>query len=287
MSGRLDIVATPIGNLGDASPRMRESLQDADLIVVEDTRRSGRLLQQFGIKKPLFALHEHNESAVVAQLIDRLAAGEHLALICDAGTPAISDPGFRLVRAAQAAGLRVVPVPGPSAVIAALSAAGLPTDRFSFEGFLPSKQAARVAALKALSAEPRTMVFYESVHRIDAMLDDCIAVFGGQRAACIGRELTKMHEQIVQADLDTLKQRLATGDIPMKGEFVVIVGGGNIDADVVTMPAQQLLAALIDADVPLSQAARIVAEASGLSRNTLYQAGLALRDGGAGDDSAG
>lgn len=284
MSGRLDIVATPIGNLSDASPRMRESLQEADLIVVEDTRRSGRLLQQFGIRKPLFALHEHNELSVVPQLIDKLGAGERLALICDAGTPSISDPGFRLVRAAQAAGLRVVPVPGPSAVIAALSAAGLPTDRFCFEGFLPAKQVARLAALQALTTEPRTMVFYESVHRIESMLDDCIAAFGTQRNACIGRELTKMHEQIVQADLATLKHQLATGQIPLKGEFVVIIGGGSAEADVVTMPAQRLLETLIASDVPLSQAARIVADASGLARNELYQAGLRLREGRQTDD---
>ncbi len=259
---------------------MREALEAADQVIVEDTRRSGRLLQQFGLKKPLFALHEHNESDVVPDLIARLSGGSRMALICDAGTPSISDPGFRLVRAAQTAGLRIVPVPGASAVVTALCVSGLPTDRFTFEGFLPAKQAARVTRLNALAAETRTMVFYESVHRIDAMLLDCIGVFGAERMACIGRELTKMHEQIVQDQLAGLQQQVATGRIPLKGEFVVVIGGGEVDADAVTMPAGRLLETLIAAQVPVRQAARIVADASGLSRNALYQAGLALRDPG-------
>ncbi|MEM7611238.1 MAG: 16S rRNA (cytidine(1402)-2'-O)-methyltransferase [Pseudomonadota bacterium] len=286
MTGRLDIVATPIGNLQDASPRMRESLAAADVVVVEDTRHSGRLLSQFGIKKPLFVLHEHNEQDVVETLLDKLRAGERIALICDAGTPAISDPGFRLVRAARAGGLQVSPVPGPSAVIAALSAGGLPTDRFAFEGFLPAKASARATRLQALATEPRTLVFYESVHRVEDMLIACSDILGAERPAVIARELTKMHEQIVSGDLASLRHALATGEIPLKGEFVVLIGGGTRDADLVSVSAEQLLAALLAESVPLRQAARAVAAVSGYSRNALYQAGLSLQSSVVHDEDA-
>ncbi|MEO0575397.1 MAG: 16S rRNA (cytidine(1402)-2'-O)-methyltransferase [Pseudomonadota bacterium] len=274
--GRLDIVATPIGNLADASQRMREALDAADLVLAEDTRRSGRLLQQFGIKKPLFALHDHNETEATAHLVERLQRGEHMALVSDAGTPTISDPGFRLVRAARAAGVVVSPVPGPCAIIAALSVSGLPTDRFCFEGFLPSKMKARLQRLEMLRAEPRSMVFYESVHRIEGMLIDTIDTFGGERAACLARELTKMHEQTVEGTLATIRQAVATGAVPLKGEFVVVIAG-NTEAAEDAGAAQVMLRVLLDEGVPVKSAARIAAKLTDQPRNALYQVALNLQ----------
>lgn len=279
MTGLLSVVATPIGNLSDASERMRTTLAAADLVLVEDTRRSGRLLQQFGLKKPLFALHDHNEGEVVARLLERLLAGEHLALISDAGTPAVSDPGFRLIRAAQDAGVTVSPVPGASAVIAALSAAGLPTDKFCFEGFLPAKTTARLTALRQLIDEPRTMVFYEAVHRIEDCIRDCIEILGSDRLACVARELTKMHEQIVSGSLAELHQQIATGVITSKGEFVLLVAGAdNRERD--ENAGEDLLRALVAENVAVKTAAKVAAKLTGGSKNALYQLGLSIRGDG-------
>ncbi|MEM9171757.1 MAG: 16S rRNA (cytidine(1402)-2'-O)-methyltransferase [Pseudomonadota bacterium] len=275
MSGRLDIVATPIGNLSDAAPRLQETLRAADVVLAEDTRHSGRLLHQFGIKKPLFALHDHNEAEQVPRLIERLLSGERLALVSDAGTPTLSDPGFRLVRAAHAAGVRVSPVPGPCAIITALSVAGLATDRFIFEGFLPNKQAARRQRLHAIAANDCTSVIFEAVHRIEAMLADAVDILGEQRMACIARELTKRHEQIVRAPLQALQHAVANGDITAKGEFVVIFDGARGQAD--QTDALAWLAAMLAVGVPLKQAAKVVAERTGVARNVLYEAGLGMR----------
>lgn len=277
MSGRLDVVATPIGNLGDASERMREALGNADLVLVEDTRHSGRLLQQFGLKKPLFALHEHNEADVVPALIGRLQAGETLALISDAGTPTVSDPGFRLIRAARDAGIRVSPIPGASALVAALSVSGLPSDRFVFEGFLPSKAAARDKALTALASESRTMIFFESVHRIEDALRAAVQAFGEQRPGCIARELTKLHEQVMSGPLQVLLDALATGLMPMKGEFVLLIGGAEADAQAAEDAGERLLFALIAEGIGLRDAARVASRLTGASRNALYRAGVSAQ----------
>lgn len=272
--GRLDVVATPIGNLGDASQRMRETLGAADLVVAEDTRRTGRLLTQFGIDRPLFALHDHNEAEVVPTLVDRMRAGQRLALVSDAGTPAISDPGFRLVRAALEAGVRTSPVPGPVALVAALSVAGLPTDRFAFEGFPPAKPKARLEAFRALADEPRTLVFYEAVHRIEASLADAVAAFGSERPAFLARELTKLHEQCLRGTLADLLDAVSTGRVPAKGEFVLAIGGRTAagDEERVTVGASELMRRLLDAGMPRGVAARLVSGVSGQSRNALYAA---------------
>ncbi|MCH7637197.1 MAG: 16S rRNA (cytidine(1402)-2'-O)-methyltransferase, partial [Proteobacteria bacterium] len=218
MSGTLFIVATPIGNLEDLSPRARQTLADVDLIAAEDTRHTGRLLSHFSIKTPLFALHDHNEDKVVESLISDLADGKSIALVSDAGTPLISDPGYRLVSTAHSRSIRVAPIAGASAATAALSAAGLPTDRFCFEGFLPAKQKARKDRLAELSRETRTIVLYESVHRIRASMADLVDEFGPSRKAFLGRELTKIHEQCVQATLSELLRQLDDGTIVAKGE---------------------------------------------------------------------
>jgi 16S rRNA (cytidine1402-2'-O)-methyltransferase len=208
-AGELRVVATPIGNLDDIAPRAVEALRSADAICCEDTRHSRPLLQQFGIDRPLLALHEHNEAERVGGLVARMLAGERIALISDAGTPLVSDPGYRLVRAAREAGIRVTPLPGPCAAIAALSVAGIASDRFVFEGFLPAKPAARQQALRGLLGETRTLVFYESAHRIVDSLADLAAVFGGERRAALARELSKRFETVLDGPLAALHARVS------------------------------------------------------------------------------
>ena len=277
-SGTLFVVATPIGNRDDLSPRARQILRDVDLIAAEDTRHTGRLLSHFGIKTPQIALHEHNEEQKVGELLDRLGNGASIALVSDAGTPLVSDPGFRLLDAAHGAGVTVSPVPGPSAVISALSVAGLPTDRFAFEGFLPARQQARRAALAALAAEPRTLGFFESVHKIKASLPDMVDAFGADRLAFIGREISKLHEQCVRAPLGRLSESLDDGQIVAKGEFVLVVAGcpdsAGSDRDEVSMRA---LLAELTAVLPGSQAVDIVARVTGRRRNDVYNAMLAAQ----------
>lgn len=275
--GTLYVAATPIGNLDDASARLRAVLARVDLVAAEDTRHSQRLLAHFGIRNRLTALHEHNERDVVATLLEALERGRDVALISDAGTPGVSDPGFRLVRAAHWAGIRVSPVPGPSAVVSALSVAGLPTDRFVFEGFLPKRQAARLDALRALREEPRTIVFFESVHRVAASLADCMAVFGRERPAALARELTKLHEQVVLDTLAGLAERVGSGAIATRGEFVLLIGGADADAGGHAAAADVLLEALLDAGLPVKRAAAIAATTFGLSRNVLYAKALEIR----------
>lgn len=271
-AGTLFIVATPIGNLADMTPRALETLRQVAAICAEDTRRSGQLLAHFGIERPLIALHEHNEEALAARIVERLLAGESLALISDAGTPLVSDPGFRLVRAARAAGIRVSPVPGASAAIAALSAAGLPSDRFIFEGFLPAKAAARRERLAGLASETRTLVFYESSHRISESLADMRAAFGDARPAVIARELTKLFETVLDGTLETLQARVDADDNQRKGEFVVMVQGAPEDADAAITEGRRLYARLSEYLKP-SQAAKLAAELSGAPRKALYNAG--------------
>ncbi|MDJ0699681.1 MAG: 16S rRNA (cytidine(1402)-2'-O)-methyltransferase [Woeseiaceae bacterium] len=270
MSGTLYVVATPIGNLDDLTLRARQTLADVDIIAAEDTRHTGRLLMHIGVKKPLFALHDYNESEAAAALVKRLEEGASVALVSDAGTPLVSDPGYRLVSRAHEHGIRVSPVPGPSAVTAALSAAGLPTDRFCFEGFLPSRRKARCDVLRALIKETRTMVFYESVHRVAESLADMAAILGDGRAAFLGRELTKLHEQCISGSISELAEAAGDGRIPGKGEFVIIVAGSDEESDA-AIDAGLLLDELA-AVLPPKQAAAITAKVTGGKRNELYQA---------------
>ena len=277
MSGTLYIVATPIGNLDDLSPRARQTLASANLIAAEDTRHTGRLLSHIGAKTPQKALHDHNESEVVPALIKALESGNDVALVSDAGTPLVSDPGFRLVQAAHEHGIPVSPLPGPSAVVTALSASGLPSDRFTFEGFLPPKARARAEALAALAYESRTMIFFESVHRIVGTLSAMIEVFGEDRAAFVGRELSKLHEQCVRASLLEISGLLAVGEVPLKGEFVIVVAGNIGDVK----PALDVTTLLTELSKSLStkEAAAVAARVTGESRNALYQRLLELRGG--------
>lgn len=266
----LHVVATPIGHLSDISMRALEVLAGVDAICAEDTRHTRQLLAYHGIERPLLALHQHNEAAQCEALVARLASGDSLALVSDAGTPLISDPGFRLVRAARAAGIRVSPVPGPCAAIAALSVAGLPSDRFCFEGFLPAKASARRERLAALAGEPRTLVFYEGAHRIEESLADMAQAFGPQRPAVIGRELTKLFETVLDGTLEALVQRVTDDPDQRRGEFVVVVQGVGEDADAKLAEGRRIYARLVEHLAP-SQAARVAADLSGAPRKALYQ----------------
>lgn len=274
--GVLYVVATPIGNLADISARAREVLAAVDLVAAEDTRHSGTLLAHLGVKTPLISLHDHNEAERAPILVARLQAGESVALISDAGTPLISDPGFDLVRAARAAGISVTPIPGASALVAALSVSGLPTDRFVFEGFLPAKQGARRERLAALAAEPRTLVFYESVHRIQESLEDMAAAFGAGRRAVLARELTKLHEGVRDATLQELVDWAASDPAAGKGEVVLMVAGAAAtEGTALDAEAERVLKLLL-AELPVKQAAALAAGITGLNRNPLYQRALEL-----------
>jgi 16S rRNA (cytidine1402-2'-O)-methyltransferase len=276
--GTLFVVATPIGNRDDLSPRAQQVLEEADLIAAEDTRHTGRLLSHFGIKTRQIALHDHNEESLVSKLIGKLQDGQSIALVSDAGTPLISDPGYRLLCAAHEHGINVSPVPGASAVIAALSVAGLPTDRFCFEGFLPAKKSARRGKLQMLAEETRTTVFFESVHRIAECLGDLIDVFGPDRHAFIGREITKLHEQCVSATLAELKHMTDDGRIALKGEFVLALAGQQVEeSSTVIIDINQLLQEIV-AVLPGSQAVDVVASLSGRGRNEIYRLMLEQRD---------
>jgi len=275
MSGKLFVVATPIGNLEDLTPRARQTLAEVSLIAAEDTRHTGRLLMHIGCKTRLMALHDHNEERAVGGIIKTLIDGNNVALVSDAGTPLVSDPGFRLVRAAHEAGIEVSPIPGASAVTAALSAAGIPTDRFCFEGFAPSKPVARRYWLESLKEERRTLVIYESVHRINECLADMVAVFGPERQAFIGRELTKLHEQCVQESLGELLRQIDNKTIVGKGEFVVVVAGSAKEQES-SLEVDRLLRALATR-LSAKDSAKVAAEATGLKRNALYERLLELK----------
>lgn len=267
--GTLFIVATPIGNLADLSPRARETLASVAAVCAEDTRHTRQLLAAFGLERPLVALHEHNEAEFAACLVERLLNGENLALVSDAGTPLVSDPGYRLVREARAAGLRVSPLPGPCAAIAALSVAGIPSDRFCFEGFLPAKASARRERLQQLAREPRTLVFYESSHRIEEALADMAAIFGGAREATLARELSKLFETVLGDSIADLVRQVGADENQRKGEFVLIVRGCEDDAAARLAEGQRLYAKLGEYLKP-SQAAKLAAELSGAPRKALY-----------------
>ncbi|HTT05431.1 MAG TPA: 16S rRNA (cytidine(1402)-2'-O)-methyltransferase [Steroidobacteraceae bacterium] len=246
--GRLDVVATPIGNLADLTPRARDALAAADLVAAEDTRHTGALLRALGIQAPLLSLHDYNESARVQELIERMHAGAIVALVSDAGTPLVSDPGYALVRAASEAGITVRALPGPSALTAALSIAGLPTDRFVFEGFLPARASARRARLLALVSEPRTLVFFEAPHRIATTLRDLAALFGGARRAVIARELTKLHESAHRGALAALLRSLDAEPNMARGEITLIVEGAGEEISAGAEPEAAAVAAATGAE---------------------------------------
>ncbi len=272
----LYVVATPIGNLEDLTTRAARVLREVDVIAAEDTRHTAKLLSANAIQTPVVACHDHNEAEVAGTLVQRLVRGEQVALVSDAGTPLLSDPGYRLVRAALDAGVRVVPVPGASALTAALSVAGLPTDRFCFEGFLSAKQAQRVRQLEALAREPRTIVLYEAPHRIQALVQDVVTTLGGAREISIARELTKQYEQVWSGTASAAADALADGSIPQKGEFVVLIGGAPRSDDGVTEDDRRAMSLLLQ-ELPPGKAAALGAELLGKPRKVLYDIALQLK----------
>ena len=269
-TGCLYVVATPIGNLEDISLRALRVLAEADVVAAEDTRHSRALLARHGLERPLLALHEHNEEQQAPRLVERMEQGESIALVSDAGTPLLSDPGYRLVRLAAEKGIEVVAIPGASSVTAALSVCGLATDRFVFEGFLPARRAARLKRLSGLRGEPRTIVFFESSHRIEDCLGDLQEVLGPGRAAAVCRELTKRFETVLRGTLSDLSAQVGGDPHQRKGEFVLVVAGADSDGAADFAAALALATELLD-QVGASQAARIGAKLHGVSRRELYR----------------
>eukprot|EP00903_Cladosiphon_okamuranus_P007503 g7278.t1 len=279
LKGTLYVVATPIGNLDDLAPRAARTLASVDVVAAEDTRHSGRLLSHLGIQKRMVALHDHNEKDRAAGILTELQAGRDVALISDAGTPLISDPGYVLVREARAAGHRVSPIPGPCALVAALSVAGLPTDRFLYVGFLPAKRSGRRASLDVLSSEVATLVFYESPHRILESVRDIADVLGPDREMVLGREITKTFETFYSGSVADVLAELERDPHGNRGEFVVMVRGAAAQAgseEAATMDVDRVLRVLL-AELPVKRVARMASELTGLSKNDLYQRALALK----------
>ncbi|TCV93828.1 16S rRNA (cytidine1402-2'-O)-methyltransferase [Luteibacter rhizovicinus] len=270
--GTLFVVATPIGHRDDITVRAIETLKRADVVAAEDTRHTRPLLQHYAIDTPLVALHDHNERTAVDGLVTRMLGGESVALVSDAGTPLISDPGFRLVRAARAAGIRVSPIPGACAAIAALSVAGLPSDRFVFEGFLSAKAGARRSRLQELVGETRTVIYYESSHRVLECLEDMREIFGAEREVVLARELTKMFETVLGEPLGTLVERVAADPNQQKGEFVLMAAGHTMDEDARVGEGLRVFAILRE-DMPPAKAAKLAAAITGAPRKALYGAG--------------
>ena len=273
--GALYVVATPIGNIDDLSIRARSVLCEVDTVLAEDTRRTRTLLERYAIPTPARSFHEHNEREETPRVLARIMNGARFALVSDAGTPLVSDPGYLLVREARSHDVPVLCVPGPSAVTAALSVSGLPVDRFAFEGFLPARRSQRVRVLETLARETRTMVLFEAPHRIIEALEDLCTVFGGDREAVIARELTKRFETVVSGRLDHLLAEVASRRIPARGEIVLIVRG-HVASDSDEDSAGALLDALLDERIPVRQAAAIAARLTGSSRNELYRRALAI-----------
>ena len=278
MTGTLFVVATPIGNMADMSARAISVLQSVDLIAAEDTRHSGRLMSHFQIATPLVAYHDHGSEAQGERIFAALDGGQNVALISDAGTPLVSDPGYRLVRSARLKAYKVVPLPGACAAITALSAAGLPSDRFCFEGFLPAKQSQRRKALELLVAEPRTLIFYEAPHRIIATLEDLSDIFGGEREVTLARELSKTYETVLNGSLSELILRVQNDSNQQKGEMVLVVGGfaGAVASD--QDQEEERVLNLLLAELPVKQAASLAAKICGAQRNALYKKALVLKN---------
>ncbi len=276
-AGTLYVVATPIGNFGDITERALIVLRDVDLILAEDTRRTKPMLQRFAIGRPtVMAFHEHNEDYASVKMIERLLVGENIALVSDAGTPLISDPGYGLVAAAHQAGVQVVPIPGSCAIIAALSAGGLPTDQFFFAGFLPAKSTQRCKALTSLQEQIGTLVFYESSHRILASLEDCLSVLGN-RPAVLARELTKMYETIQMGSLSALLEFVREDSNQQKGEFVLLVEGAEKQEHSIDERELDRLLLLMMEELPLKQAASLTAKILGMKKNAAYQRALTIK----------
>lgn len=271
----LYVVATPIGNLGDISSRAVDVLRNVSMIAAEDTRHTGQLLAHYGIRTRMIAYHDHNESGETPRLIAAMAAGESIALVSDAGTPLVSDPGYRLVTAAAAAGIKVSPVPGASALTAALSICALPVDRFCFEGFLPARPVARRERLSQLAGEQRTLVFYESPHRIGATLSDLAAAFGEERRVTIARELTKQYEQAWYGTLTGALQALERSDVPARGEFVLVLEGAPARASFNQEEVRAM--EILLRELSPSAAATLGSELLGVPRKRLYEVALSLK----------
>ncbi|MFC0142423.1 16S rRNA (cytidine(1402)-2'-O)-methyltransferase [Erwinia mallotivora] len=274
----LYIVPTPIGNLGDITQRALDVLANVDLIAAEDTRHTGLLLQHFSINARLFALHDHNEQQKAESLLAKLRDGQSIALVSDAGTPLINDPGYHLVRLCREAGIRVVPLPGACAAITALCAAGLPSDRFCYEGFLPAKSKSRCDVLRALEQEPRTLIFYESTHRLLESLQDMVAVWGAARYVVLAREITKTWESIQGAPVGELLAWVQEDENRRKGEMVLIVEGFHAVEDALPPEALRTLA-LLQQELPLKKAAQLTAEIHAVKKNALYKYALAQQEG--------
>lgn len=275
-TGRLDVVATPIGNLGDLSERARESLANANVVAAEDTRRTLGLLQALGLSRPLVSLHAHNETQRLPALLRRLEAGEVIALVSDAGTPLLSDPGAALVRRAIAAGIEVRPIPGPSAVLTALAAAGLPLERFCFEGFLPAAAGERRERLRELAAEPRTLVFFEAPHRIAKSLVDMLTTFGEARRAAVGRELTKAHETFYRGSLAELAALARDSENLQRGEITLVVEGAPPQPHAVQGPDVRRAVELLVKELPPGKAAALAAQLTGAKRGDAYALALEI-----------
>lgn len=277
MAGKLYVVATPIGNLGDMVPRAVDVLHAVDAVAAEDTRHSGRLLSHLGIKTPMISYHDHSDDWQATKIVQLLEQGKSVALISDAGTPLISDPGYKLVKVVRSLGIKVVPIPGPCALIAAISASGLPSDRFTFEGFAPAKVAARVKRFFELQTESRTLVFYESPHRIIATLTDMKEVFGYDREIVMARELTKIYETFLTGTLESVCQQVTDDVSQQKGEMVLILKGAEIKKAEVDEEQQRVLSLLLD-ELPLKQAAALAAKITGGKKNVLYNMALTLKN---------
>ena len=278
MPGDLYVVATPIGNLADITLRAREVLGKVDLIAAEDTRHSKKLLDHIGINTQLLSYHEHSDTRRESAILNALAEGRDVALISDAGTPLISDPGYQLVRAARERDVRVVPIPGACAAIAALSVAGLPSDRFVFEGFLPQKSGPRIKKLAAVVSEPRTLIYYEAPHRIVDTLADMTEVFGGARKAVMAREITKAYETFLSGTLDELKQQVQQDSNQQRGEIVVMVRGLDMSDTEPDLDEQQRVLSVLLEELPLKQAVALAVKITDGNKNTLYKKAVELKN---------
>ena len=275
MTAQLFVVATPIGHLDDMTFRAIDILKSVSIVAAEDTRQSAQLFKHYNISTPLTACHDHNESNKIEQLIQKLLNGENIALISDAGTPLISDPGFKLVRAAQQHGIRVTPVPGACAAIAALSAVGLPSDRFSFEGFLPSKASQRISQLEKLKDETQSLIFYEAPHRILACIKDMMQVFGEDRPVGFAREITKTFETIKKMTLKELVTFIENDHNQQKGEIVIVIGGATTEKEITQDQLDDLLKRLLQ-DLSVKAASQLAADLIGVKKKVAYQRALEL-----------
>ena len=277
MIGELYLVATPIGDMTDIAPRALDILSTVDIVAVEDKRRSSRLFSHFGIKTPMISYHDHSEEKQVKKIIDELLCGKSVALISDAGTPLISDPGYKLVNAAKDKSIKVSPVPGPCALIAAISASGLPSDRFIFEGFLPSKSIPRITKIQNISADSRTIIFYEAPHRILETLIDMIKVIGPSRKIVLARELTKTYETFISGTLESVLQIIEKDLNQQKGEIVIVLAGADSsEKKIETQDSKRILSVLLE-ELPLKQAVSLGSKITGIQKNIFYKLALDLK----------